>query len=716
MRQDRDAILEQGETCWRLAPARRAAVLVDGSDYFKAARQAILKARRSIFIIGWDIHGEADLLPTEEAPADGAPTRLRPLLSQVVRQRHDLHVHILLWDYPALYAFEREVLPWLSWRWHTPSRVDICLDNNLPLGGCHHQKLLVIDDALAFVGGLDLTVRRWDTSAHEPENNCRVDPAGQPYDPFHDMQMVVDGEAARALGELARARWREATAVDLPAVAVDGDAWPDRLEPEFRDIPVGVARTIPGMFDVPHVREIEALCVRAIKSARRLIYIENQYLTAEVIAAALIERLRQAGELEVLILNPHWPEGWVEARSMGMGRRRFMDSLRRGKFADRVRVLCPYKIVDGRESPVFIHAKLMIVDDRLLCLGSANLNNRSMGFDTECNLGIEARSDAERRAVVGVRDRLIAEHTGSDVKTVTDTLGAGGSVFPALDRLVTAGNVLKPVLDGDLPSEELALLSRYLADPDEPLESKDLAHSLYGAGLLAVSWQRRLLLTAIALAVLALLIAWNTGPLAEFADPGRLRPWLDAVRGSAWTPLLVIVFYLAASAAVFPITILIIVTSLTFGPWLGFAYALAGSLISAAATFAVGAMIGRIGLRRIVGRRLNRISRALARRGVISVAIVRTVPIAPFTLINLVAGASHIRHRDFLLGTLLGMMPGLIILSAMGSALRRVWENRDPFEVAIAVGVLGAWFAVGILVQRLVSRRSRQEASAQDRR
>src|SRR3546814_19533002 len=86
----------------------------------------------------------------------------------------------------------------------------------LPVGAAHHQKLVVVDDAIAVIGGLDLTIRRWDTSDHAADQPLRTDPAGQPYTPFHDLQLMLDGAAATALAEVARGRWPRVTGVRLP--------------------------------------------------------------------------------------------------------------------------------------------------------------------------------------------------------------------------------------------------------------------------------------------------------------------------------------------------------------------------------------------------------------------------------------------------------------------------------------------------------------------
>src|SRR6185436_15820612 len=120
--------------------------------------------------------------------------------------------------------------------WNAHPRLSFQLDDAHPFGASHHQKIVVVDDAIAFAGGLDLAIRRWDTPAHLAREPGRVDPVGRPYPPAHDVQMMVDGAAAAALGELARARWEAATgrvAVTTPPTPAD-DLWPDATAPDIR--------------------------------------------------------------------------------------------------------------------------------------------------------------------------------------------------------------------------------------------------------------------------------------------------------------------------------------------------------------------------------------------------------------------------------------------------------------------------------------------------
>ena len=185
-------------------------------------------------MLGWDIDSRVQLNPGTADP----PLTLLPFLNDVLARRPTLRVYALAWDFSVMFTLEREPLPTYRFAWNAHPRLAFRLDDAHPFGGAHHQKIVVVDDALAFAGGLDLTIRRWDTPAHQANEPARVDPAGVPYPPAHDMQMMVDGEAAAALGELARARWQAATG-EAPAAPRSraepaADLWPETTLPDVR--------------------------------------------------------------------------------------------------------------------------------------------------------------------------------------------------------------------------------------------------------------------------------------------------------------------------------------------------------------------------------------------------------------------------------------------------------------------------------------------------
>jgi len=695
-------ILQRGHNAWRIERADRMAVLVDGGTFFRAVREALLKAKRSVFIVGWDLHSQTRLVGETDRADDGHPETLADFLSALVRERPKLIVRLLLWDYSVLYANERELFPRIALGWKTPERVRFALDDAVPFGAAQHQKLVIVDDCVAFSGGLDVTIRRWDTSAHEVDSPHRIDPNGHPYRPFHDVQAVVEGPAARALGGIARARWMCATGERIQAIT-SGQAWPDSIAPDFTDVDVAVARTQPRYDGQDEVREVEKLFLDSIDAAERTIYIENQFLTCHKVAERLARRMREQPELEVLIVGPRSHDSWLEARTMRSGRIRFMQILEEAGVGDRVRLVYP-EVTNGRQTTdTMVHSKVMVVDDRLLRIGSANLNNRSMGTDTECDLAVEATNAAERCAILDVRNRLIADHCGVAYDDVAACLERTGSLMAVPDALSGNGHSLRAVQDGELLPSEIAGYLESVADPEQPIGADAFFEAVFGNGHRRRGPVFKLALAA--LLVVSLALAWHYTPLAQWAQLETVRGSLASFAESPWTPLLVIATFVAAGFVAFPVTVLIAATAAAFGPWPGLPYATAGVLVSAILTYALGAKLGKEALRNVLGPRLNRIRRKIARQGVLAVATIRLVPLAPFTVVNLVAGASAIRPTDFVAGTALGMAPGLIVLSVLGHQIVRIVTHPNPADLALLVAAVAAWILVSVGLQILVSKR-----------
>lgn len=695
-------ILQRGRNVWRLEHADRMAVLIDGAAFFRAVREALHKAQRSVFIVGWDLHSRARLVGETDTADDGHPAEFADFLAALVRERRDLVVHLLLWDYSVLYANERELFPRLTLGWNTPERVRFALDDAVPFGSSQHQKLVVVDDAVAFSGGLDLTIRRWDTPAHELDNPHRTDAAGKPYRPFHDVQAMVSGMAARALGGIARARWMCATGERVRSVLVDGDSWPESVTPDFADVAVGIARTQPRYDGQEEVREVERLFFDSIDAAERSIYIENQFLTCAKVAERLAQRLRACRALEVLIVAPRTHHSWLEAHVMRNGRIRFMRIVREAGVGDRVRLVYPEVARDGRTTDTMIHSKVMVIDDVLLRIGSANLNNRSMGTDTECDLAIEASNEDERRMIARIRDRLLGEHCGVEAEDVAAALDKSGSLLATAEQLTRNGHSLRDVADGEAGEGDVAGYIESVADPERPVAAEAFLEAMLGPR----HRPRRSLIKVVgaALVILALTLSWHYTPLSRLAEPEIVHSSLAAFAQNPWAPLLVVGTFIAGGFLAFPVTILIAATAAAFGPWPGFAYAATGVFASAILTYALGARLGKEALRNVLGPRLNRIRRRIARKGVIAVATIRLVPVAPFTVVNLVAGASAIRPLDYVAGTVLGMLPGLIVLSVLGHQILRILIHPTPGDVALLLAAVVGWIAVSIGLQILVSK------------
>jgi phospholipase D1/2 len=479
-------ILREGQTCWRVAHAERVAVIVDAAAYFAAAKAAILQARHTVFLVGWDFDLRICLERANAMP--GVPDELGEFLTHVVKSKPDLRIFVLRWDLSFLKFPFRATLPLKLLDWLSGKRVDLRLDHEHPTGACHHQKIVVVDDSVAFCGGIDMTDFRWDTPAHVDDDPRRVDPGGEPYPPWHDTTTCLMGEAARVLGDLARERWRRATGEEVPPAPPCDPCWPDHLRLDFTDVQVAIARTEPAYGEAqPEVREVEALYLAAIRAARRSIYIETQYFASHRIAAALGERLQEEHGPEIVVINPRSAVGWLEEEVMGPARAVLLRHLERCDRHDRFRIYTP---VTEKGEDIYVHSKVVIVDDRLLRLGSSNLNNRSMGLDTECDLAIEASSAqdsdrAMRLAITNARDRLLAEHLGIPQKRFAETLAGTGSLIQAIGQLRREhGRSLVPFQPPPFSDLELALAESRVLDPARPEEmSEVMRRGLAGSDL-----------------------------------------------------------------------------------------------------------------------------------------------------------------------------------------------------------------------------------------
>lgn len=667
--------------------------MVDAELYFKAFREAAKQARHSILILGWDIDSRLRLLHgDDEGHDDGYPIVLGEFLNTLAEK--GVEIYILSWDFAMIYVFEREMMPLFRLDWRTSERLHFRLDGNHPVGASHHQKIIVIDDAIAFSGGLDLTARRWDTTDHIPDDPRRKDPWGYHYHPFHDVQMAVTGEAARSLGELVRKRWEQSAGSPIPDLPRGGPIWPRNLQVDMKGAEIAISRTEPEWKARKETREVENLFLDMIYDAQVYIYIENQYMTSSRIAAALAARLKEEDGPEVVIVIPRHCSGWLEETTMGLYRTRLLRTLHEADKYNRLRVYFP--TTPGLE----IHSKVMIVDDCMARVGSANLSNRSMGFDTECDLMVESggRDDLEE-AIIRFRNNLLGEHLGAEPESVQESCKKTGTLGGAVENIKRNTDKLESVdYERDLTEDGVIYCDTTVCDPERPISADRLvAHMLPdieeppARGLLS--------LVALLASLGALAAAWHWTPLGQWIRIDTVSFLLQSFNGSYFAPFLILGLF-ALGGILIPITLLIIATALVFDPLQGFLISLVGSVLSAVLTFKIGNYLGRDAIRKIAGKRANRVSRKIIRHGFLAVTFLRLAAIAPFTVINLIAGASNVRLRDYIIGTVLGMSPGILALNIFGQGLVAAIRNPSPLSLTILIAVVIFFFSASIWLSR----------------
>lgn len=461
------AILKPGETCWRREHADRAAFLIDTEAYFTAVFDALTKARRSVLLLAWGFDPRTRLFPDGyDGPDD--PDEVGRILVELARTRPELDVRLLVWRSALPIAAQQEFFPHKARAWFKGTPVKFRLDDAVPFGACHHQKVLVIDDRIAFCGGGDISVDRWDTPGHRDADPRRIMPDQEFHAPRHEVMMLVDGAAARALGDLARERWRRAVGEVLsPPEDAGGDPWPEHVPPSLTNVEVAIARTEPRWHGYPEVDEIRRLTLASIAEAKETIYLENQYFTSPLVAEALAARLGEPQGPDVVLVSTGQAPSWFDQMTMDRARGAMIWRLRSADIFGRLRALWP--ATAGGEC-VIVHSKTSVFDDRLARVGSANLNNRSGGFDTECELAVEADDEAGRLAIGAFRDRLVGHFMGCTGDAVAKARADHGGLSRAIDALNREGR-LRPIEPPKLsPAGEF--VSRYhLGDPQDPADS-----------------------------------------------------------------------------------------------------------------------------------------------------------------------------------------------------------------------------------------------------
>jgi phosphatidylserine/phosphatidylglycerophosphate/cardiolipin synthase-like enzyme len=369
---------------------------------------------------------------------------------------------VLIWHSALPISASQDFFPHKARRWFRNTGVKFRLDDAVPFGACHHQKVLVIDDKVAFCGGGDISVDRWDTPAHLEEDQRRIMPRQECHDPRHEVMMMVDGTAAAALGDLSRERWRHATGEPVaPCGPSAGDPWPKHIPAHLTDVEVGIARTFPAWRDQQAVEEIRKLTIASIRAAKDVIYLENQYFTAPAVAEALAERLAEPNGPEVVLVSTGKSPSWFDQLTMDRARTTMIWRLKAADVFGRFRAYYP---VTSAGSTIIVHSKVTVIDDVIARVGSANLNNRSGGFDTECELTVLADQPEDRLSITAFRDRLVGHFMAMTGDAVAKARAEHGGLCAAIDTLNREGR-LTPLLPRKMSALGEFIAAYHIGDP-----------------------------------------------------------------------------------------------------------------------------------------------------------------------------------------------------------------------------------------------------------
>ncbi|TKB25912.1 hypothetical protein FCL47_12535 [Desulfopila sp. IMCC35006] len=673
------------ENYWKILRAERAAMIVDGEDYYRALHEVMREAKNRIMLVGWDLHSELRLI--RDGNSGGYPVQLGKFLDSLVREKKGLQIYLLAWDFAMIYAMEREFFPRYKLQWRSHKNIHFCLDGAHPLGASQHQKMVVVDDSLAFVGGFDVSKWRWDTSEHLVDDARRKSPDGDHYPPFHDIQMVVDGDAAKAIAAICIERWQMACEKKLELLGNKNasDLWPESVHPDFADVDIAISRTLPEFKMCSEVREVERLYLDSIEAAENTIYIENQYLSSYRIGEALAGRLEEENGPEIVIVMPLETGGWLEQHTMDVLRGRVLRRMFEADRWNRLRVFYP-RLADNPLTALMVHAKVMIIDDNFLRVGSSNLSNRSLGLDSECDLSVWAEDNAieKKEKIVLFRNRLLAEHLGVPPDKLEKEFEGNSSLVVTVDRLRSgAGRTLVPIDPEATKDRDQWVPDSALLDPEKPIKPDELLDYFIDKSHQVRAYHHMFKIISLIAFVLGMAILWRWTPLGEWLSIESVLQAARWVEGQPYSPLIVLAAFLAGGLVSFPVTLMIIATIVIFGPWPGLLYTLLGTELSAMCMFLIGRLLGQDTVRKLSGALLKRLNHKLSKSGLSAVIMFRIVPIAPFSVINLIAGVSDVSLRDFAVGTLIGLLPGTIAIVFVGDQIAKSMKAPDQTSLTI---------------------------------
>jgi len=420
-------IVRVPENAFVRAGVEQSGLLIDARDYYRTLYHALERTRRSVLISGWQFESGIRLLRGRDADDATRPVKLLEFLSALCDERRELEVYILAWDYSIVYARDRESEQRQKFTAMNP-RIRFEWDAHPSLTGSHHQKFVVLDGALGFTGGIDLCDARWDDCDHRSHNPERVNVTGDPCKPYHDVQACFLGPIVASLAAVFADRWQRATheTLSLEALGAEGD----RTRYDLEHLSVGRAALLPATCAAlsrtqvdsrakpERVGEILALYSAAIAAADCSIYVETQYFTSRAIARILSERMQDAARppLDVVVVLPHGADTAMEKYALEDTQEGVLLELLQTARAQGHALQLVYPAshdASGHEISTFIHSKLLIVDDRLLVVGSANFTERSMALDSELCISWESGQGSDLSlSIRGVRCKLLAEHSG----------------------------------------------------------------------------------------------------------------------------------------------------------------------------------------------------------------------------------------------------------------------------------------------------------------
>lgn len=369
--------------------------IFEAGPYYRRISELLEQAQRYAVFVGWQIDSRLPLsYPIHET--------LREKILRLVEAKPDFHFYFLMWDHAYFYVLEREAWQGRIWDNIHP-RVHFIFDNKHPFGGSHHEKICLIDGKVAFCGGIDLCDERWDSPQHlytDPRRSLSW--KNEKHGPYHDIAVQVTGPICNSIHAHVESRWRGLSSIPFP----EAHSWPAlAADQRSQSHQVYLSRTLThlsGALQKCVTREVEFLFRDLISAAQKRIILESQYYWSDEINHLLIQKIeRMRGlDFELILILADLRELKGLTRQLSLYELRLLTELEEAAKESGTRLTVGYPQAYSpelsRSKPIYIHSKVVIIDDSYLSIGSANLADRALRLDTEVHLTLEAKNDSER--------------------------------------------------------------------------------------------------------------------------------------------------------------------------------------------------------------------------------------------------------------------------------------------------------------------------------
>ncbi|MFW5693835.1 MAG: VTT domain-containing protein [Alkalispirochaeta sp.] len=682
--------------------ATQLSLLTSSAEYFAAVQYGIHHAARRILIVGWSIDDRIRLV------RDAPDQSLGELLVNRARENRNLHIQIRIWEAPAVFGADQHITTWFETQCAELENLDLVRVPAASAFAARHEKYIIIDDRVAWLGGIDLSHNRWDMADHRVDNPHRANPDGERYVPYHDTHLMFSGPAVRALFRVAvldgliQDDWKPAAATPWP---------PDRfVDLHDQELFLSCTRSYP---DGSHEdeRQILHLYRDLVHAAEERIFIENQYFSSNEITEAVMSRLQEPQGPEVIVIMSRELPDTLGRMTMGVNSTLHLARLIEHDRYRRLGIFYPVSADDGATN-VKVHSKTMVVDGKLFTLGSANISRRSFSLDSELNATVQGGESSGETAGSVLEDRLLAQHTGLSVEAWrVEVQRCGGSRLAAIHERISQWDGL---IDGrdhviaDAPRHvPQEILDRFDMDQPPPQET------VFQRTIRSNPWEiitrtKRVWASVLgAIAVIGLLfyaaqIDFDIQEILQrIADINSRYPIVGVLLtiASFWLTMLVFV----------TIVVPIVFFSALHGPVLGMVYSTVGIFSGAFIFYAIGRALhtaswpDRYHAVRLAKEQLARIKPY----GLWAVAISRMVPSGPFLVVNLVTGLLGFSPVQFFAGSAVGLLPGIVAFSVFGEVVRNVFTDPSIMStiwfVVFVVAYSGAVRALLLMVQRIAS-------------